>query len=392
MAKQSKAPLVAALLGIFLLSFLPVSAEADFIQTNLVSDIPGLAVLTDPNLKNPWGLSHTPTSPFWSSDQAANVATLYNVPTGGPVTQNALVVTMPMTPSGPQGPTGGVFNSTSSLPTSSFPINGSASLFIFANLNGTIDAWNSSLGTTAAVAASTPGAMYTGLTLLPTGPTGPVLLAANNAQGRIDVFNGSFQSASLAGNFTNPGLPAGFVPFNVQIAGNNVYVTYALAGRPNSIIATGGQGFIGVFDLNGNFVRQISDPHLASPWGITLAPSGFGPFGNDLLVGNFSTALSEINAFDPITGEFQGTIPVDTGGNAPGGLWALAFGNAGNNGDPDTLFFTDGLNGEANGLFASIRFAPEPVPEPGTLALVVVAALGASGARRLKLNRGRRPL
>jgi uncharacterized protein (TIGR03118 family) len=289
---------------------------------------------------------------------------------------------MPGPTAGAHGPTGGVFNSTTLTATPVFNVGGTPSNFIFANLNGTIDAWNNAQGTTAVAMATTTGASYTGLTLI-TNATGPFLLAANNAQNKIDVFNGAFTATTLAGNFTNPNVHAGFVPFNVQVIGNNVYVTYALAGRPNSLVATGGQGFIAVFDLNGTFIREISDAHLASPWGITLAPAGFGPFGGDLLVGNFSTVLSEINAFDPNTGAFLGTIPIDTGGNAPGGLWALAFGNAGNNGDPNTLFFAEGLNTEANGLFASIRF----VPEPGTLALLAIASLAVFSPRRLELKR-----
>jgi uncharacterized protein (TIGR03118 family) len=391
MKTQSKVTLLVAFVGSFLLALTPVAARAVFIQTNLVSDIPGLALVTDPSLKNPWGLFHTPTSPWWANDQAANVATLYNTPTGGAVTKNALVVTMPsVAGSLAQGPTGGVFNSTTLTASPSFllgPTPSTAANFIFANLNGTIDAWNNAQGTTALNMAQVTGASYTGLTLI-TNASGPFLLAANNAQNRIDVFNqtnpgSAFQLTSLAGNFTNPNLPAGFVPFNVQVIGNNVYVTYALAGRLNALGAAGGQGLIGVFDLNGNFIRQISDSHLASPWGITLAPAGFGEFGNDLLVGNFSAALSEINAFDPNTGAFLGSIPINTGGNAPGGLWALAFGNANNNGDPNTLFFTDGLNSEANGLFASIR----AVPEPGTLSLLALGTLSIGGWRRRRVAR-----
>jgi len=383
MAQQSKALVVAALLG-FVVSVFTVTAHAAFIQTNLVSDIPGLATITDPNLKNPWGLFHTPTSPWWVDDQGANVATLYNTPAGGTVTKNALVVTMPGT-TGAHGPTGGVFNSSPS-----FIVNNSPASFIFANLNGTIDAWNNipTGNTTAAAMASVTGASYTGLTLITNG-SGPFLLAANNVQNKIDVFNqtssnAAFQLTNLAGNFTDPNLPNGFVPFNVQVIGNNVYVTYALAGRPNALAAPGGQGFIGVFDLNGTFLREIGDSHLASPWGITLAPAGFGPFGGDLLVGNFSTVLSEINAFDPITGAFQGTIPINTGGNAPGGLWSLAFGNGGNNGDPNTLFFTDGLNTEGDGLFGSIRAT---APEPGTLALLAAVVISGFGVQRRKGTR-----
>jgi uncharacterized protein (TIGR03118 family) len=365
---------------------LPLPVAAGYIQTNLVSDIPGLAAITDASLRNPWGLAHSPTSPFWVSDQAANVATLYSVPTGGAVTKGALVVTMPTNGVVPQGPTGSVFNSSPS-----FVINNAPATFIFANLNGTIDAWNGAQGTTAAAMASVPNAVYTGLTLM-TNASGPFLLAANNAQNKIDVFNqtnpgSAFQLfTNLPGNFTNPNLPSGYSPFNVQVIGNQVFVTYALTPRANAIAATEGDGFVAVFDLNGNFIRQFGGPgsHLASPWGITLAPLGFGSFGNDLLVGNFSFAASEINAFDPLTGAFLGSIPINTGGNAPGGLWALGFGNSANNGDPNTLFFSDGLNGEQDGLFASISFV---VPEPGSLALLLIAGLSGLRIARSKSRR-----
>jgi uncharacterized protein (TIGR03118 family) len=143
-----------------------------------------------------------------------------------------------------------------------------------------------------------------------------------------------------------------------------------------------GSGGVAVFDENGNLLQTLIDgSKLASPWGIALAPpTGFGPFSGDLLVGNFSFAASEINAFDPITGAFEGTIPVNVGaGNTPGGLWGLAFGNAGNNGTPNTLFFADGINGETDGLFASIAF----VPEPSSLALLA-ASVGFLAFRRLR--------
>jgi uncharacterized protein (TIGR03118 family) len=358
-------------LGLF--SSMSCSAQAAaYLQTDLVSDIPGLATITDPNLVNPWGVSHGPTTPFWVSDQGTGVATLYNVPSGGPVSQAGLIVSIPTTTTGPQGPTGQVFNNTTS-----FAANGTPATFIFANLNGTISAWNSAAGTTAQIAAATPGAVYTGLTL-----AGTQLYAANGAQNRIDVFDGSFHAVTPAGGFIDPTLPAGFVPFNVQNIGGKIYVTYAPAGRPAQIAAAPGAGFVSVFDTNGNFQKQlISGGQLASPWGITLAPSGFGQFGGDLLVGNFSFGSSEINAFDPTTGGFLGTIPIDPGaGQTPGGLWSLAFGNAGNNGDPNTLFFTDGIDGEQHGLFGSIR----AVPEPSTWAMMLLgfATVGFMAYRR----------
>jgi uncharacterized protein (TIGR03118 family) len=364
-------PLVAA---IGLASSLGCAAHAStYLQTDLVSDIPGFAQTTDPNLINPWGVSHTPNSPFWVSDQGTGVATLYNVPAGGTVSQAPLVVSMPTTGAGPQGPTGQVFN-----PTTSFAVpGGSAATFIFANLNGTISAWNGGLGTTAQVQVTTPGAVYTGLAL-----AGTTLYAANGAQNQIDVFDGSFHQVPLgAGGFIDPTLPAGLVPFNVQNIGGKIYVTYAPAVAQTT--ATPGMGAVSVFDANGNFLqRLITGSQLASPWGITLAPAGFGAFGGDLLVGNFSFAASEINAFDPVTGAFLGTIPIATGTASPGGLWSLAFGNTGNNGDPNTLFFTDGINGEADGLFGSIS----TVPEPSTWAMMILgfAGIGAMTYRRRK--------
>jgi len=354
-------------------------SAAAYVQTNLVSDIPGLATLTDPSLINPWGISRSPTSPFWVSNQGNSTSTLYAV-TGGTNVAKVNVnpppspfVGIPTTAAGPpQGPTGQVNNTN----TGSFQLTpGTAttsSRFIFADLNGTISGWAG--GQNSTVVATTPGAVYTGLAI---NAAQDRLYAANSAGGRIDVFNSSFAPVSLLpGAFNDPNLPAGFVPFNVQNIGGKVYVTYAPPGRAAEIAATPGLGVVDVFDEDGGSLqRLVTGGQLAAPWGLALAPAGFGQFGGDLLVGNFSFVASEINAFDPISGVFQGTIPIDVGaGNTPGGLWALNFGSgAGNGGDANILYFNDGINGELNGLFAALE-----VPEPSSMALlgVPVALLG----------------
>lgn len=191
------------------------------------------------------------------------------------------------------------------------------------------------------------------------------LYAANAAAGTIDVFDGTFtnvSSTTFAGKFVDPSLPAGVAPFNVQNIGGNIYVTYAPSDPTLATLAPAGVGFVDEFDTSGNLVeRVITGGQLASPWGIALAPAGFGPFGGDLRVGNFSYVDSEINAFDSVTGALEGTIPIDVGiGNTAGGLWSLNFGIGGGNGSPDTLYFTDGINGQKDGLFGAINAVPEP--------------------------------
>ena len=332
--------------------------EAKLVQTNLVSDIPGLATITDPALKNPWGVSHSSTSPFWVSNQGTSTTTLYAVTDETNVVKVKAVnpptgnVAIPTTAAGPQGPTGQVNNTN----TSSFPVgkggdNGSA-LFIFANLNGTISAWDK--GPTAFIQVTTPGAVYTGLTI--NGAQTRLYAADNVPPGRIDVFDSSFTPVSLgSGAFVDPSLPTGLVPFNVQDIAGDVYVVYAPAGRPNQQFAPLGAGAVAVFDEDGNFIKElVAGSRLAAPWGITFAPPGFRRFSNDLLVGNFSYLHSEINAFIPSNGKLHGTIPINTSGLPAGGLWAIEFGVGGNNGSPDVLYFADGISGEADGLFGAI--------------------------------------
>ena len=139
-----------------------------------------------------------------------------------------------------------------------------------------------------------------------------------------------------------------------------------------------------MFDEDGGSLqRLVTGGQLAAPWASPSRLVGIGQFGGDLLVGNFSFVASEINAFDPVTGAFQGTIPIDVGtGNTPGGLWALIFGSgAGNGGDANTLYFSNGINGELHGLFAALQ-----VPEPSGMALLG-APLALLGLRRVRWRR-----
>jgi uncharacterized protein (TIGR03118 family) len=330
-------------------------ATLGYFETKLVSNVPGLAPVTDPLLQNPWGMSFSATSPFWVSDQASDVATLYSG-TGVP---QALVVGIPPSGAG-SGPTGQVFAGGLG-----FTMSGGVSPnFIFSTLSGTIDAW--SAGTSAVTQFTTSdGAVYTGLAQV-----GNVLYAADTKNGLIDVFNSSFQKISVTGTFLDPGITAGFTPYNIQNVGGKLYVEYAKRNSPG--------GFVGVFDANGNLLQQINDSHLNSPWGVTLAPAGFGQFGNDLLVGNFNDGM--INAFDPITGNFIGTLSNQNGTPiVNSGLWDLSFRSVGSGFDPNTLFFTAGIDSEVDGLFGEIQVAPEPA----TLSSMLLAlALGAGAVLR----------
>jgi len=349
---------VAPLAVLTMLALNAVAASAapiGYAQTNLVSSVPGLAANLDPNLKNPWGMSYSATSPFWVSDQATNLSTLYNF-AGVP---QALVVSVPPGAPGPTGPTGQAFVGGQGFVTDA----GAAASFVFASLQGTISAWNA--GTTAVTQFSaTDHAIYTGLTV-----AGPRLYAADAANGKIDVFNNTFDPISLPGAFIDPAVPAGFVPYNIQNINGKLYVTYFVRGQPG--------GFVAVFDQNGNLLQHISDPHLNSPWGVAIAPAGFGQFANALLIGNFGDGT--ISAFDPVTGAFLGLL-TDVLGNplVNDGLWAIGFRAPGSTFDPNALYFTAGIRGEEEGLFGAIR----PVPEPMTLSLLGFGVAASAFARR----------
>jgi uncharacterized protein (TIGR03118 family) len=314
-----------------------------YTQRNLVSDISGVARITDRNLVNPWGLAFSPTSPAWVADNGTDLSTLYSGAVHGSIPAKlGLEVSIPG-----GAPTGAVFNNTTR-----FMLGSAQARFIFDSEAGTITAWNG--GTSAQTVATTPGAIYKGLAIATSGGK-PFLYAANFHAGTIDVFDGAFAPTTLSGHFTDPNLPAGFAPFNIQEIDGKLYVAYAKQDPDaEDEVAGPGLGYVDVYDTSGHLLRRFaSQGPLNAPWGLALAPRQFGAFGGDLLVGNFGDGV--IHAFDPRSGRFEGALKNEDGNViAIDGLWALRFGN-GTIGTPRTLLFTAGIGDEGHGLFGSIE-------------------------------------
>jgi uncharacterized protein (TIGR03118 family) len=340
------------------------SRQTRVTQTNLVSDGAVPAAATDPKLVNPWGLAASSGSPWWVNDNGTGVSTLYN----GSGAKQALVVTIPPPTGSPAGttstPTGMVFNGK----TSEFLVNGpgTAAHFIFATEDGSISGWNGGTNAVLEVNNSGSGAVYKGLALANNG-TADFLYATNFHAGTVDVFDSSFHQVTLAsGAFTDSRIPKGFAPFgiaNVTPPGATqsfLFVTYAKQNaEKHDDVAGRGNGFVDVFDASGNLLQRVaSRGTLNSPWGIALAPSNFGRNSNELLIGNFGDG--RINAFKFPQGRSHKFASAGQLMNVRGkpvtisGLWALAFGNGANAGPTNTLFFTAGVNHEADGLFGTL--------------------------------------
>src|SRR5438105_7359192 len=326
------------------------AAANSYTVTNLVSDVPGLAVHLDPDLVNAWGLTALPTSPWWVADNGTDVSTLYRAD-GSKV---------PLTVQVPSSPTGAVSNTGSHFVVSNATGSGPA-LFIFATKEGKILGWNptvSLMQTQVAVDHSGLGAVYKGLAIAST-PTGDFLYATDFHNGRVDVFDGNFQQVNTPGAFVDPGIPRGYAPFGIQNVNGTIVVTYAKQdAAAHDDVAGQGHGFVDMFDASGTFLRRVATHgQLNSPWGIAMAPADFGAFGGDLLVGNFGDG--QISAFEPQPdGTFELVGQLRTSNRTVltiDGLWALQFGKGtANNGSTDTLFFTAGPDGESHGLFGKI--------------------------------------
>ena len=316
-------------------------------QTNLVSDIAGVARKTDPNLVNPWGMSELPGGPLWVSDNGSNVATVYTGDQhGSPLNAAPLVVNIPG-----GAPTGQVANTTSNFVISD-GVHQSSALFIFDSEDGDITAWSQTVDPTAPI-AHTPRAVYKGLAMASIG-TSSFLYATNFHSGAIDMFDGSFHAIPHPGRFVDPALPAGYAPFGIANFGGRLFVSYALQDHArHDDVAGPGHGFIDVYSRDGQLLQRLAQGgELNSPWGMVMATHRFGPFSNDLLVGNFGDGL--IHAFDPTTGAPLGTLTNRDGVPVQiNGLWGLIYGNA-SAGTPNTLYFSAGIGDESHGLLGSL--------------------------------------
>ena len=343
-----------------------------YIQHNLVSDVPGLAAFTDPNLVNAWGIASSGSGPIWIANNGSGTSTVYQ----GNGVALPLVVSIPAgaanTEDGPV-PTGLVFNGTSDFVVTENSVSGKA-IFIFAGEDGTISGWNPTVDATHAVLPasadlSATGAIFKGLALGSVGSAN-FLFATDFQHAFVQVFDSSFTPTTT---FTDPALVAlGFAPFGIANIGGNLYVTFAKQDPiTGDDVAGPGNGYIDVFDTSGTLLKQFAaNGTLNSPWGLAVAPGNFGAFSHALLVGNFGDG--RINAFNLDTGAFLGQFRKPNGQPLEiEGLWGLHFGNGGQGGAANLLFFTAGPDDESHGLFGSLRAIPSVAGTPPPTAALV---------------------
>jgi uncharacterized protein (TIGR03118 family) len=353
-------------LPVFALSlfFLPVVTPAQhYKQTNLVSDLAGMAPVTDPNLKNPWGLTRSPGgSPFWVANNNSGTSTLYDGsgnPFPPPSKGGPLVVTVPppgFAPGTQSAPTGVVFNGSA---TDFLIAPGVSAHFIFATEDGTISGWaggqNAVLVVDNSDKGSANGAVYKGAT------SGEIndkkyLYVTNFRSAKVEVYDTNFKRVHLGEEaFDADHIPRGFAPFNIQNIGGTLFVTYAKQDAPrHDDVAGAGLGFVEIFTTEGKHIGHLQHGDwFNAPWGVVWTTRDFGEFSNAILVGNFGSGW--IAAFNGFTYKFMGFVKApDDSILTIDGLWSLTFANDGTAGLANTLYFTAGINGEQDGLFGMI--------------------------------------
>jgi len=363
-----------------------------YTMSALVSDGAAAAVSTDAHLKNPWGIAALAGGPAWVTDNHDHTATVYD----GTGLVQTLVVSIPAGANGLGDVTGIVASSSNTDFQVTNGTTTASARFLFASESGSLYGWAPTVdGTNAKVAYNdTTGAMYKGLALANNG-TANFLYAADFHNRKIDVFDKNFAKVAVAGGFTDPTLPAGFAPFNIQavtIAGTTMLVVaYARQDGTGTEEVTGaGEGVVNSFDLNGTLLKHLvaRGAQLNAPWGIAVAPANFGTLSNALLIGNFGDG--RINGFDASTGTFIHAVSNAAG--APitaAGLWGLWFGNGGRNQPTNTLYLAAGINGEVNGLYARIDLgatAPDIAAPTGVAITAPAAASSVSGTVDVTAN------
>jgi len=305
--------------------------------TYLVSNLSGKALHQDTLLQNPWGIAFAPGGAFWVSDEANGWSTLYDG-SGNP--QSLQVIVPTASGSGFGSPTGMVYNGSSE-----FKIDNWTSEFIFSTLDGSIQGWSGFNPSATLVGATHSGSVYTGLAIT-SHASGNTLFAADSANNKVDMYNGTFQ---LIGSFTDAMIPVGFAPFGIQDISGQVYVSYAST--------TGGTGgFIDIFTESGTFVKRFAHgAPLNQPWGMAVAPKNFGTLSGTLLVSN-NTSTGNVNGFNLMTGKFVGAVKNSSGKTLSiNGLWGIEFGGGSTlNGRKNQLFFTAGPS-DTNGYFGVIN-------------------------------------
>jgi uncharacterized protein (TIGR03118 family) len=330
-------------LGVALV-FASSSAMAQYQLTSLVSNQVGKAVHVDPLLVNAWGLVYAPGSPWWISDQGSGWSTLYT----GNGTKKSLEVSVPSANgSGTGQPTGIVFNGSTE-----FQLQASGSVFLFATLDGTISAWVPGVNFNQALIAvnnSSSGAVYTGLAIT-SNASGNMLFAADNANNKVDMYDGTF---TWKGSFTDTTVPAGFSVFNVQDLNGLLYVSFAAANG-------GAGGYVDIYSESGMWLKRLAQgAPLNQPWGFAAAPGDFGALSDTLLISNNVQNNGTINAFNAITGQFVGAVKQ---GGKPihiDQLWGIGFGGGNaSSGAKNELFFTAGPAENLAGMFGVIRVHP----------------------------------
>lgn len=332
-------------------------------QINLGSDVKGMAPLTDPDLKNPWGVAMTPTSPLWVADQGANASTLYQLNADGHSVSKSTAVRVTMTGS-TLGPAGAVANTGQGFVLSDGTTKGPAA-FIFSTLDGHIEAWSPTvdphIGGTEDK-ATVAGAGFTGLTIA-SGHAGDRLVAAdfNAPAGKVDVFDSSFHQVKLASwQFRDPQLPSAYHAFNVQELNGHVFIAYDTPDPVTMHEGVGaGIGIVDEYTNDGHFLARVATGGaLNAPWGLAIAPSGWGKDAGALLVGNFGDGKINIFAREGSHFAHRATGQVvnkETGKPfAEPGLWSLLPGTAANGGT-NSVWFTAGINHEADGLLGLLH-------------------------------------